>query len=1347
MTWHPDKKKTMDRIEALLDLLDRWDDKILSDRVTPEEFCSEHPELLDEFRQLLNQRGVLTALLNGDNSLELKPEEMIDRMQDGRFPVVQFHDQGGLGWIYLAKDRELGRIVALKCLQPEPATDPEARKRFVREAEITARLEHPGVVPIYGLGGLPQQESPSYAMRFVQGETLRTVIRDFHVSHSKQDWSSLDGIRILRSFVTVCETIAYAHSKNVIHRDLKSSNVMIGAFGETLVLDWGLAKLLTDPEDPSSDLAQRTSGTLKPQLGPLGATLSGATLGTVGFMSPEQARGDWANVKPASDIFSLGAILYQILTNQAPYQGDGALASARDCAHLPPKAIAPSTPKPLAAVCMKAMQADPSQRYNTALELKNDIELYLADEPVSARRESIYERLQRTLRRHRVAVQMGGLMALLTIVMLSAFLSFAAKKNDELKTAYEKEEAAKDKAILQGHRTQEALKASVHENYAANMAQVSQALSDRQPARLADMLIKAGPRIGSPIDPRGIEWWMSWNKAYGGTNPINVNGLDIIGMRLIDGGKKAVAWDSRQRLRILDTRSNATLFATKEDVRIPLNILTEFPSELPCSEDASTIAITDDAKVKIYRWDSTLEEYALSKTIDQGDRVFVCALSHDGRILVTGDGQGHVHWRDLRADQTKSYDVGKGHAITSLQISPTGRYLSDWNFESGSLPTILDLSNGTTIAAPVEWKGVFSRAGFGQYDTLLAWNKEQVVTFAITFPNQLTEIWETELSKLVNNDVMFGPSESIREWITLTDECQSLNESTIRERVHSGNIVNTVRSTTLATMNPQRQMTTERDYRQVGYHLFSREPSKKTSGTSYFDFQSKRPVSISEFRQPNLDSVVDVASDGSTILTRDTNDNYSTISAGSWLWESIDRHDLPGSIQSLGWDKNGQLLSVTQPPNAYSDPFAEFDRCAAPYDQTAKTEHQTLLLIESAKPSEDCSVVADYLENQIRVKTLDGTKNEYKFEYETKSNSFKNDMIMVRVYPWNQRDTKPLPSFVNLAGNEVRRQPLRLPWVLAIPKYETAENNGDAFEPDVSDQKSRFLVVDYEAARVVSELDVPDTAVIAVTISPNGRGIALVSGNVMGFEKSRKTPLLHTWSIDDDQSITKGQVIATDVDARCITMNPGGTHVAIGGLDGQVVVVNLKSGLEVMRANSHEALVRAVTFSPDGSRLASAGEDQTVRFYSTRDWQEVMNVDCQSIPTCLAFDPKSRSLAIGDEAGHIAILSAASRKDVYDLASLWLKQESTAAKGEAAILSELWSEFVTSRGRSEEEMQAGQQAIESLRGKVRDLPIDELRSQFQTNLPPLIDDFFTGERPEAETVVRNMKLQRVTDGR
>jgi serine/threonine protein kinase len=442
----------MERLEQLLDLLDRWDERSDSEQSTPEEFCSEHPELLDEFCKLLQQRGVLAAVLSGEQTSALQPEQLVERLQTGRFPAIRFHDSGGLGWVYVARDNELDRTVALKCLQPNPATDPVARKRFLREAEITARLEHPGVVPIYGLGdltpnGFGVQPFPSYAMRFIQGETLRDVIRQLHEQSTKINWNTIHAVRILRSFVAVCDTIAFAHSRDVIHRDLKSANIMLGAFGETLVLDWGLSKLRSAPTD--MDPVENTSTERERDSG---MTQAGSALGTVGFMSPEQSRGDWSKVDIASDIFSLGAILYQILTNQCPYTGETALEAAKTCTFEPPQKLKPEVPGPLAAICLKAMQVAPSDRYATAADLKSDIERFLSDEPTVAHPDSAIERLQRVLRKHRSIVRMASLTAIAAIVTLSIFLSVLADRNRTLVLANQREEAATAIAVRERDR-------------------------------------------------------------------------------------------------------------------------------------------------------------------------------------------------------------------------------------------------------------------------------------------------------------------------------------------------------------------------------------------------------------------------------------------------------------------------------------------------------------------------------------------------------------------------------------------------------------------------------------------------------------------------------------------------------------------------------------------------------------------------------------------------------------------------------------------------------------------------------------------------------------------------------
>ena len=434
--------------------------------------------------------AALGAVPNGALGSAGHPEPVAE---DERYRIRRHLADGGLGHVSVAFDAQLERKVALKEIQSRYADLPSFRARFEREALITGRLEHPGIVPVYSFGR-GADGRPFYVMRFIRGECLEKAIARFHVDQAltkDPGRRSLELQQLLRRFQDVCNTIRYAHSRGVIHRDLKPRNIMLGPDGETLVVDWGLAKVMGMPAD-DTDEEETEEPLLRPQNYNPFQTNQGTALGTPGFMSPEQARGDPERVGPASDVYSLGAILYSVLTGEAPLTRANAPATRRivdelilrgvldpssepaavshpasasvERVHdvvleklgrspgtlstaelqrvttpvmlelikggelLCPKTLVPWVDPALEAVCLKALALNPEDRYISPRELAEDLDRWHADEPVGAWREPWTMRARRYARRHTRALSVAASVLIVTVLVGAAAWRWLAVK-------------------------------------------------------------------------------------------------------------------------------------------------------------------------------------------------------------------------------------------------------------------------------------------------------------------------------------------------------------------------------------------------------------------------------------------------------------------------------------------------------------------------------------------------------------------------------------------------------------------------------------------------------------------------------------------------------------------------------------------------------------------------------------------------------------------------------------------------------------------------------------------------------------------------------------------------------
>ena len=438
-----------------------------------EGLCKRHSELEVELRQLhANWDFVSGVMRRMDRTPQVRPDtdsegftkRAVDRLSGRKNAFERYRvdgriDEGGQGAILRVWDNDLGRRLAMKVMharkaksgESPPKSDSRALGRFLEEAQVTGQLDHPGIVPVHELG-LDEAGRVYFTMKLVKGESLKRLIDRVHKGDG--EWTLT---RVLGLILKVCDATAYAHSKGVLHRDIKPSNVMIGRFGEVHLMDWGLAKVMGREEapmetaEPKSVQYVRSDRTSEPETpdSPL-LTADGDVIGTPAYMSPEQGAGDLNALGPATDVYSIGAMLYQLLSGEIPYMPKGLKLHNYDvlCAVIagPPRSIhelASSAPPEVLAICEKAMARDIAKRYADVSALGEDLRAYLENRVVSAHRTGAAVEFRKWVGRNRAVASIAAV--LLVVLIVAGFVVADAERSRR-----EQAEGDRDQRMITG---------------------------------------------------------------------------------------------------------------------------------------------------------------------------------------------------------------------------------------------------------------------------------------------------------------------------------------------------------------------------------------------------------------------------------------------------------------------------------------------------------------------------------------------------------------------------------------------------------------------------------------------------------------------------------------------------------------------------------------------------------------------------------------------------------------------------------------------------------------------------------------------------------------------------------
>lgn len=659
-------------------------------RPSASEYAQRYPQV---FADEANARQFL-APINLDPSFPIGNKTSL-----GRYQILGLHARGGFGEVWRAYDPLLKRHVAIKTLARPLQSDPGIRKRFEAEVRTTARLEHPGIVSVHD-SHTAEAEVPYYVMRMLEGETLADAIRAFHRCTDPSQLA-VQRVRLLSCFLAITQTVEFAHSQGVLHRDLKPQNIILGEFGETAILDWGIAKQRMgrqEPEESShgTDIHTPDAGDgCRPPSKPnkvdtdsgsgRDLTVLGTVMGTPAYMSPEQAAGRTDLVDELSDEYCLGGILYEILTGERPPSGGEIEKSPR--LRLQEKDAVPPSSKPLLAISFKAMATDRAERYGSVSELKQDLERYLADEPVIAYAEPWSRKLSRWIKRHRTLVTTASSTLAVAALLLTTGFVLLLEANRSLSLREREAQALRKK-------TQDALD-DAHRNLYSNHVSLAHAEISKNNVVRADQLLDECPEELRDWEWHHLKWLIQQHQPL---YRLTVSGLSVAQIAYSPDGTQLATAGGDGRVLVWDTRSRSRIaeFAHGAQVRG-----VEFS---PLGGKLASVGTTNQDgtfKGSLAVWDLATG-HAIRREAIHRKLAATVAFSADGKQLFTAGNDDRISiWDSDTLELRKSLELGSRHVehIVSYGLNaPDGPTLLFTCDRAGEL-SVWDVHAGKKVAS------------------------------------------------------------------------------------------------------------------------------------------------------------------------------------------------------------------------------------------------------------------------------------------------------------------------------------------------------------------------------------------------------------------------------------------------------------------------------------------------------------------------------------------------------------------------------------------------------------------------------------------------------------------------